>query len=78
MDELTSLNTLPVGRCGLIRMVETQGHMRRRLQDIGLVENTHVECVGRSPGGDPSAYRIRGTIIAIRAEDCQKVLIQME
>lgn len=76
MNEVISLNALPVGQCGIVRKIETQGSMRRRLLDIGLVENTYVECVGRSPGGDPSAYRIRGTVIAIRAEDCHKILIQ--
>ena len=49
--------------------------MRRRLQDIGLVKNTCVRCLGRSPGGDPSAYLIRGAVIAIRAADCRDILI---
>ena len=49
--------------------------MRRRLLDIGLIENTDVECLGRSPAGDPSAYLIRGAVIAIRAADCRDILI---
>lgn len=49
--------------------------MRRRLLDIGLIENTEVECLGRSPGGDPSAFLIRGAVIAIRSEDCGNILI---
>lgn len=49
--------------------------MRRRLLDIGLVKNTLVECVGRSPVGDPKAFCIRGAIIAIRADDCRSILI---
>ena len=43
--------------------------MRRRLQDIGLIEGTVVECVGKSPLGDPCAYVIRGAVIALRSED---------
>jgi ferrous iron transport protein A len=49
--------------------------MRRRLLDIGLIENTDVECLGRSPGGDPTAFLIRGAVIAIRSEDCKNILI---
>jgi len=49
--------------------------MRRRLLDIGLIENTDVECLGRSPGGDPTAFLIRGAVIAIRSEDCRDILI---
>jgi ferrous iron transport protein A len=50
--------------------------MRRRLQDLGLVEGARVECVGRSPGGDPSAYLICGAVIAIRAQDGRNVLVR--
>jgi len=49
--------------------------MRRRLQDIGLVQGRDVECVQVSPLGDPAAYRICGAIIALRSEDAQQVLI---
>lgn len=50
--------------------------MRRRLLDVGLVEDTKVECVGRSPGGDPSAYLIRGAVIAIRSEDSRGIMVR--
>ncbi len=52
------------------------GSMRRRMLDLGLIENTNVECVGRSPCGDPSAFLIRGAVIAIRAEDCKNICIK--
>ena len=54
------------------------GSIRRRLLDIGLVENTEVECLGRSPGGDPSAYLIRGAVIAIRREDSKDILMRRQ
>ena len=43
--------------------------------DIGLTENTLVECVGVSPLGDPAAYAIRGAVIAIRKTDSKNILI---
>ncbi|BBF43684.1 ferrous iron transport protein A [Lachnospiraceae bacterium KM106-2] len=70
-----NLNCLKIGEGATIRTLLTSGSMRRRLLDIGLVENTHVECVGRSPAGDPAAYFIRGAVIAIRSEDCENILI---
>lgn len=54
------------------------GAMRRRLQELGLVPGTVVECVGKSPGGDPLAYLIRGAVIAIRAEDGSKIEVARE
>jgi ferrous iron transport protein A len=50
--------------------------MRRRLLDIGLVEHTPVYCIGKSPGGDPTAYLICGAVIAIRALDAATVLVK--
>lgn len=68
-----SLFDIKPGQYGIVDALETEGAMRRRLLDIGLVENTRVECLGRSPSGDPSAYLIRGAVIAIRSEDSRKI-----
>lgn len=76
MSDSIDLNSLKVGECGQIKEITTTGTMRRRLLDIGLVEDTHVECLGRSPSGDPSAYLIRGAVIAIRSEDCKNILLR--
>ena len=76
MRELFSMNDLVPGQRARVFRVEAAGSMRRRLLDIGLIENTDVECIGTSPGGDPSAYLIRGAVIAIRSEDCSGILIE--
>ena len=63
------------GQRASISTLKSTGSMRRRLLDIGLVEDTQVECIGRSPGGDPTAFLIRGAVIAIRSEDCSNIFI---
>lgn len=68
---------LKIGQCGEVVALGSVGGMRRRLLDIGLVEGTVVECVGRSPSGDPAAYLIRGAVIAIRDRDSADILIEM-
>ena len=50
----------------------------RRLEDLGLVEGTKIKCVLKSPLGDPAAYRIRGSIIAIRSESAEKILVEVQ
>lgn len=42
------------------------GLQRRRLLDLGLVPGTVVEAEFQSASGDPTAYRIRGAMIALR------------
>ncbi len=76
MQNKRSLNEIAVGESAEVLRLLTHGSMRRRLLDIGLTEGTVVECVGRSPAGDPAAYLIRGAVIAIRSEDCCDILIQ--
>lgn len=76
MKNILALSDLRPGECALVHSLQSTGGMRRRLQDIGLVENTLVECLGVSPGGDPAAYFIRGAVIALRREDSGKVKIR--
>lgn len=76
MNNRLNLNQLSVGEKAKVDALEATGSMRRRLLDIGLIENTEIECIGRSPSGDPSAFLIRGAVIAIRSEDCADILIK--
>lgn len=70
------LNDMKPGEHAKVSKIQSTGSMRRRLLDIGLVENTDVECIGRSPGGDPCAYLIRGAVIAIRSEDSRDIIVK--
>lgn len=76
MEQTVSLSDLRPGERGVVRALHSTGAMRRRLLDIGLIENTGVECLGRSPGGDPAAFLIRGAVIAIRDQDGRDVLLR--
>ncbi|NLB61256.1 MAG: ferrous iron transport protein A [Clostridiales bacterium] len=67
---------LSPGQKAIVKALFSTGSIRRRLLDIGLIENTEVECVGRSPLGDPCAYLIRGAVIALRSEDSGNILIE--
>ena len=73
---LETLDALQPGEQAVVAHLETDGDMRRRFLDLGLVENTPVECIGQSPGGDPAAYLIRGAVIAIRRHSCRGILIR--
>jgi DtxR family Mn-dependent transcriptional regulator len=53
-----------------------QGLQRRRLLDLGLVPGTQVAAVLESPTGDPTGYRIRGAVMALRREQADLVYVQ--
>ena len=71
------LNELKVGQRGTVSQLLSYTSMRRRLQDIGLIEGTKVECIQKSPSGDPIAFLIRGAVIALRTEDSSSVLMSL-
>lgn len=75
MNDEMPMSSLRPGQKGVVTRLLSCGSMRRRFLDIGLIENTQVECLGRGPGGDPSAFMIRGAVIAIRAEDGESVML---
>ena len=76
MYKTIGVNELNPGEAAYVKELLTEGSIRRRLLDIGFVEETRVECVGKSPLGDPSAYLVRGAVIAIRKSDGKKIRVQ--
>ena len=45
--------------------------------DLGLVSDTVVEALQKSPSGDPTAYHIRGAVIALRSEEASKIMVEV-
>lgn len=72
---MKNLNDIRPGECAVVKRVTGGGDIHRRLIELGLTPGARVECVGKSPGGDPKAFIIRGAVIAIRAADCKCVAI---
>ncbi|MDR2938979.1 MAG: ferrous iron transport protein A [Clostridiales bacterium] len=75
MHDIDTLADLAQGGVATVSALISSGGIRRRLQDIGLIPGTKVECIQKSPLGDPSAYLIRGAVIALRSEDSSNILI---
>ena len=64
------LSGLKIGQRGQVLGLSPacRGPERRRLLDLGFVPGTEVVAEMQSPGGDPTGYRVRGTLIALRTE----------
>lgn len=69
------LTHLKEGEKAHVTSLLSSGSMRRRLQDLGIVNGTLIQCVQKSPNGDPTAYKIRGSIIALRSEDANNIIV---
>lgn len=76
MVRSATLASLPRGSRAIVTGVLADGITRRRLMDLGLVPGTRVEMIRRSPVGDPTAFNVRGAVIALRKEVAGQVLVR--
>lgn len=72
---MKSLSMLSQGQHSVVEEITTTGAMRRRFQELGIVPGTDIACLQKSFFGDIVAYLIKGTVIAIRNEDADGILI---
>ena len=71
------LNDLCIDDMGIIKVINCNGVIRRRLMDIGFLPGSLVSCVLSSPSGNPRAYLIKGSLIALRNEDAGGVEVDL-
>lgn len=71
-----NLYDLEVGKTALVKRINSCDN-ERRLLDIGLIENTKVTSLYKSPFGKIKAYLIRGSVIAIRQSDACKIEVEL-
>ena len=71
-----TLNELKLNEVGFIKDLNCSSGVKRRLLDLGLIKGTCIVPVFVSPSGDPTAFEVRGSVIAIRVEDTK--LIELE
>lgn len=53
-----------------------RGAERRRFMDLGILPGTQITAEMTSPGGDPTAYRIRDALIALRSEQADLIRVK--
>ena len=76
--EATRLSDLRHGDRGQVLELgpRCRGFSRRRLLDLGLTPGATVEAALDNTFGDPRAFRIRGTLIALRKQQAEQVWIR--
>lgn len=72
------LADLPTGQdAHILGLDDTcQGYSRRRLMDLGFTPGATIRAALRTFAGDPRAYELRGTLVALRREQASQVLVQ--
>ena len=76
-SETTGLDILETGQECRVVSLENKGALRRRLRDMGIIEGTKIKCCLESAFSDPKAYKVRGTVIALRNADAKDIKVEM-
>jgi DtxR family Mn-dependent transcriptional regulator len=77
-ESMARLSDLVPGEEGEVALLdqELRGFTRRRLLDLGLTAGSRVTAHLTNAFGDPLAYRVRGTTIALRKEQASKIWVK--
>ena len=75
---LKRLDEFKIGETGLIKKVEGEGRLRRRLFDMGVTPGATVYLLKKAPLGDPLEVTIRGYELTLRKSEACLVLLEVE
>ena len=75
---LKRLDEFKIGETGLIKKVEGEGRLRRRLFDMGVTPGAKVYLRKKAPLGDPLEVTIRGYELTLRKSEAELVLLEVE
>lgn len=72
------LSSLKIGEVGRIVLVSKgcRGIERRRFMDLGILPGSIVQVAFQNPGGNTIAYEVKGTLVALRREQADQILVE--
>lgn len=74
VEEVSLSSVSTYATCRISRLA-SKDQARRRLLHIGFVPGAQVTPIRRSPTGDPTAYSVRGAMVALRREQADEIMV---
>ena len=71
-----TLATLKIGESGVITQILSDEAEQKRLAQFGIITGTAVTCKLIGAGGSPVAFTVRGVTVALRAEQCSRIIVE--
>jgi Fe2+ transport system protein FeoA len=71
------LSEFKIGESGVIKIVNGEGAMRRRLFDMGVTPGAVVTLRRKAPLGDPLEIRLRGYELTLRKTEAGCVVMRV-
>lgn len=77
-EELIPLSSLNIGQRGVVRLLEGESEIKRRLMDMGITRGTSIAVHKLAPLGDPMELHLRGYSLSLRKKDAEKIKIVVQ
>ncbi len=78
MGKIIGLRKLPVDTPAIVKSVNSQGDLGRRIREMGIIPGTEIKVTGRAPLKDPVALRLTGFTITLRNNEADSIEVEVE
>ena len=77
MSDFLKLSELPLHTSATVIALEQYNALSPRLSQLGVTEGVSITPLFKSLFGDPTAYRVKDSVIALRNKDCDGVTVRV-
>ena len=71
------LNELKIGDNATVVSIETEGELKRKLLDMGIIKGSKIEVLRVAPLGDPIDIKIRGYQLSLRKAEASGIIVEV-
>lgn len=73
---IKKLSEFKIGEMGIVKIVEGDGKIRRRLFDMGITPSAKIILKKKAPFGDPIEINVRGYELTLRKDEAFLVVME--
>lgn len=70
---MKKLSDFLIGEIGIVKKVEGEPRIKRRLFDMGITPGTEIYLRKKAPFGDPIEITLRGYELTLRKSEAEKI-----
>lgn len=78
MGRIIPIRHMEVEQTGVVRKITAKGEMGRRLREMGIVPGVAITVQGRAPLKDPVAIKVMDSVLTLRNNEADYVLVEVD
>jgi ferrous iron transport protein A len=78
MKKVINMREMSNNQEGIIKKISATGEMGRRIREMGLVPDNHIQIQGRAPLKDPVAVKIKDYVLTLRNNEASHIMVEVD